>query len=175
MADSTPNATDAAQKLADEHGLDLSTVDGTGADGNILLDDVKSAIATAVQADAQRRGVPSDAAASDDAPAEQTEPEPGLKARSGDDNEVDAAEAARLEAREGDLLPPSSDQAAPQLVVYTMPHAGSTVGRSGKGYSYGKGSVIEAVDGELDHVAGVVKTSGSALPQGPAPVTQGNA
>lgn len=36
--------TDAARKLAEEHGLDLSTVEGTGVDGRILKGDVQKAI-----------------------------------------------------------------------------------------------------------------------------------
>lgn len=42
----TPNdvkATDAAEERAGELGVDLSTVDGTGADGNILVEDVEKA------------------------------------------------------------------------------------------------------------------------------------
>lgn len=36
--------TDAARELAEEHGLDLSTVEGTGVDGRILKGDVQKAI-----------------------------------------------------------------------------------------------------------------------------------
>jgi len=38
-----PDATDAARRKAEEMGLDLSQVEGTGADGRILLRDVKQA------------------------------------------------------------------------------------------------------------------------------------
>lgn len=35
-----PLATDAAKKLAAEHGIDLATVTGTGAEGRVTRDDV---------------------------------------------------------------------------------------------------------------------------------------
>lgn len=38
------DATDAAQKLADEHNLDLATITGTGANGRITVDDVKAVL-----------------------------------------------------------------------------------------------------------------------------------
>lgn len=38
-------ASDAAVKLASENDIDLKTVTGTGADGNITVNDVKAAIA----------------------------------------------------------------------------------------------------------------------------------
>lgn len=44
------NASDAAKKLADENGLDLGTVTGTGANGNITKGDVETAIAAAIEA-----------------------------------------------------------------------------------------------------------------------------
>lgn len=50
MSDSTHNATAGAQTLADEHGLDLATVTGTGDDGRILKPDVEAAIDAAIQA-----------------------------------------------------------------------------------------------------------------------------
>jgi len=40
----TPKATDAAAKLAAEHGLDLSTIQGTGSGGSIKLGDVKKLV-----------------------------------------------------------------------------------------------------------------------------------
>ncbi len=39
------NATDAAIALADEAGIDLAAVAGTGADGRIVINDVRDAIA----------------------------------------------------------------------------------------------------------------------------------
>lgn len=39
-----PDATDSAQELAEEHGIDLRTIQGTGADGRILKRDVEGAI-----------------------------------------------------------------------------------------------------------------------------------
>lgn len=41
------NATDTAISLAEEHGIDLSTVQGTGADGRILKNDVQAVIEAA--------------------------------------------------------------------------------------------------------------------------------
>lgn len=41
------HATDAAQKLADEYDLDISTVTGTGANGSITKPDVEAAIEAA--------------------------------------------------------------------------------------------------------------------------------
>lgn len=41
------NATNGAIKLAQESGLDLSTVEGTGTDGRILLSDVRGALLAA--------------------------------------------------------------------------------------------------------------------------------
>lgn len=38
-----PNATDAAVALADELGVDLSAVEGTGAEGRITVGDVRAA------------------------------------------------------------------------------------------------------------------------------------
>ncbi len=38
------NATDAARDLAADHGIDLATITGTGADGRITVDDVKGEI-----------------------------------------------------------------------------------------------------------------------------------
>ena len=46
------NATKAAEKLALENNVDLSTVEGTGKDGNILVSDIKAAIAAAEEASA---------------------------------------------------------------------------------------------------------------------------
>lgn len=40
-------ATDAATALADEHGVDLSTVEPSGASGQVVVGDVKDAIAEA--------------------------------------------------------------------------------------------------------------------------------
>jgi large subunit ribosomal protein L21 len=40
----TVNVTDVARKLAEEHGLDLGAIEGTGAGGRILKGDVESAI-----------------------------------------------------------------------------------------------------------------------------------
>ncbi|MCP4424273.1 MAG: hypothetical protein GY803_07280 [Chloroflexi bacterium] len=39
------DATDSAVKLADEHGIDLATIKGTGADGRITKRDVETAVA----------------------------------------------------------------------------------------------------------------------------------
>lgn len=41
---SRPDATDTAKELAEEHGIDLSTVTGTGADGKITKADVEKAV-----------------------------------------------------------------------------------------------------------------------------------
>lgn len=41
----TPKASAAAQKLAEENGIDLAGVTGTGADGAITVNDVKAAVA----------------------------------------------------------------------------------------------------------------------------------
>jgi len=38
------DATDAARNLAAEHGINLATITGTGADGRITKDDVEAAI-----------------------------------------------------------------------------------------------------------------------------------
>lgn len=38
------SATDAAEELAEEEGVDLSDVEGTGADGKVLKSDVQDAI-----------------------------------------------------------------------------------------------------------------------------------
>lgn len=47
------------------------------------------------------------------------------------------------------------DQKAQQpAVFYEMPHRGSTRGKSGRPYTYEPGDVIEAPEGELDHVGG---------------------
>ena len=40
----TINATDSALELANEHGVDLTQVVGTGADGRVLKSDVQAAI-----------------------------------------------------------------------------------------------------------------------------------
>lgn len=37
-----PKATEAARKLAEENGIDLATVEGTGADGQITKGDVEA-------------------------------------------------------------------------------------------------------------------------------------
>lgn len=39
-----PNATPAAVELAEKHGVDLAKVKGSGADGKIVVDDVKAVI-----------------------------------------------------------------------------------------------------------------------------------
>lgn len=39
------DATDAAEALAEEHGIDLAEITGTGANGRILLADVQAAVA----------------------------------------------------------------------------------------------------------------------------------
>jgi len=46
MTEAAPalNVTDVARKLAEEHGLDLGAIEGTGAGGRILKGDVESAI-----------------------------------------------------------------------------------------------------------------------------------
>ena len=49
----TTDATDAAKALADEHGLDLATVTGTGADGRITKDDVQQAIDAQAELDVE--------------------------------------------------------------------------------------------------------------------------
>ena len=36
--------TDAAKALADEHGIDITTVEGTGADGNVTKADVQAVV-----------------------------------------------------------------------------------------------------------------------------------
>lgn len=36
------DATDAARELADEHGIDLAEVEGTGADGRIVIGDIRA-------------------------------------------------------------------------------------------------------------------------------------
>lgn len=46
-APDAPKASAAAQKLAEENGIDLAGVTGTGADGAITVNDVKAAIAAA--------------------------------------------------------------------------------------------------------------------------------
>lgn len=38
-------ATEAAQRLAEESGIDLASIEGTGADGNVKVEDVEEAIA----------------------------------------------------------------------------------------------------------------------------------
>jgi pyruvate dehydrogenase E2 component (dihydrolipoamide acetyltransferase) len=38
------DATDAARNLADEHGIDITTVEGTGKDGRVLKSDVQGAV-----------------------------------------------------------------------------------------------------------------------------------
>jgi pyruvate/2-oxoglutarate dehydrogenase complex dihydrolipoamide acyltransferase (E2) component len=38
------HATEAAIRLADEHGLDLGEIEGTGADGRITVGDVREAV-----------------------------------------------------------------------------------------------------------------------------------
>lgn len=46
-ADATPaevDATDAAQKLADDNDIDISTLTGSGAEGRVLVSDVQAAI-----------------------------------------------------------------------------------------------------------------------------------
>lgn len=42
--DDAAEATDAARELADEHGIDLATVSGTGAEGRITKDDVAALV-----------------------------------------------------------------------------------------------------------------------------------
>jgi len=42
----------------------------------------------------------------------------------------------------------------PRRVFYRVDHTGSTVGRSGRRYSYAAGDLVEALDGDLDHVGG---------------------
>lgn len=44
QADAAVAATEAAQQLADEHGVDLSTVEPTGASGQIVKADVAAAV-----------------------------------------------------------------------------------------------------------------------------------
>lgn len=44
-----PDATDAAKALAAEHGIDLASVTGTGAEGRITKDDVASVVAAATE------------------------------------------------------------------------------------------------------------------------------
>jgi pyruvate/2-oxoglutarate dehydrogenase complex dihydrolipoamide acyltransferase (E2) component len=39
-----PDATDAARKLAEEHGLDLAALKGSGANGRITVPDVQAAV-----------------------------------------------------------------------------------------------------------------------------------
>jgi pyruvate/2-oxoglutarate dehydrogenase complex dihydrolipoamide acyltransferase (E2) component len=39
------HATEAAMRLAEEHGIDIDTIEGTGADGRIVVKDVKQAAA----------------------------------------------------------------------------------------------------------------------------------
>lgn len=43
MADET-NATVGAQELAEQHGLDVESIDGTGADGRVIKQDVQDAL-----------------------------------------------------------------------------------------------------------------------------------
>lgn len=60
------SASDAAVKLAAEHGIDLATIEGTGKDGSIVKKDVEIAItALATSEDGPAKGEPSD-----EAPAE---------------------------------------------------------------------------------------------------------
>lgn len=40
-----PKVSDAVKALAEEHGIDLSTITGTGANGNIVKADIEAAIA----------------------------------------------------------------------------------------------------------------------------------
>lgn len=156
-----PTITDAARKLAEEHGLDLAAVTPTGADG-IILDDVRRAVEA--QAEAQRLQPAADETA--DAVAQAVATDAHRRDEPGHHNPPEDGDAPRSTVGEGDLLPPAAEDTG--LVVYTFDHAGSTVGKSGRGYSYGVGSVVEAVDGELDHVPGVRKVEGPALPKGPA-------
>ncbi len=51
-ARSTPKASAAAQALADEHGIDLARVRGSGPDGRIVHDDVAAAVAREPSAEA---------------------------------------------------------------------------------------------------------------------------
>jgi pyruvate/2-oxoglutarate dehydrogenase complex dihydrolipoamide acyltransferase (E2) component len=44
------DATDAARELADEQGIDLASLDGTGVDGRVLLPDVEEAAAALEEA-----------------------------------------------------------------------------------------------------------------------------
>ena len=39
-----PKASDAAKALAEQHGIDLATITGTGADGNIIVGDVQAVV-----------------------------------------------------------------------------------------------------------------------------------
>lgn len=52
-------ATDAAVALADEHGVDLSTVEPSGASGQVIVADVKAAVADPPPASSDESNTPS--------------------------------------------------------------------------------------------------------------------
>lgn len=101
------NATDTAIKLAQEHGIDLSTVQGTGADGRILKTDVQ-AVVDALQSEANPTDdQPSDLAdgAGGDQSGDQvngvSDAQPNDEAGTGDDQADDQSNDASGDQAEG--------------------------------------------------------------------------
>src|SRR5690606_9524713 len=66
-----------------------------------------------------------------------------------------AAEAAPTPPPAAPPEPPAPPAPArPRRAFHRVDHTGSTVGRSGRRYSYAAGDLVEALDGDLDHVGG---------------------
>ncbi|MCP5097194.1 MAG: hypothetical protein GY943_16730 [Chloroflexi bacterium] len=105
----TIDATDSARKLAEENGIDLTTIKGTGANGRIIKPDVDAAISAVAAATVQPPvdDGPSDVA---DDPALETDNAPPPSGDASPDEVVD--DAPPDPALETDAALPSSDDAS---------------------------------------------------------------
>ena len=91
-------ATEAAQRLADEHGIDLASIEGTGSTGNITVEDVRARVSAGDDA-AHHTGVEASTAAES---AGSTEGGTGdANVEGTDENPVDASDVT-------DTAPPVS-------------------------------------------------------------------
>jgi len=102
MAEVTP----AAQELADEKGLDLSTVEGSGKDGRVLLEDVEALLEAEAPEEAEEapeeEAAPADEVEAGEDVGELTEPESSERSVEAFDEHPHAPEEPNVELEQSE-------------------------------------------------------------------------